>query len=71
MILNRKGYKAISKPSEGHNSIVRNIIHKWKTFKRVASFSGSGHLSKLTHAVFRETAKHEPYLILYMPQLAR
>jgi len=39
---------AISKQFEVHQYTVRNIIHKWKTFKTVANLPRRGHPSKFT-----------------------
>lgn len=50
----QKHYKAISKQFQDHHSIVKKIIHKWKTFNTIASFTMSGHLSKSTQGQYTE-----------------
>lgn len=35
----QKHYKAISKQFQDHHSIVKKIIHKWKTFNTIASLT--------------------------------
>jgi len=61
-----KGYKAISKLFGVHHSTVRNIIHKWKTFKTAVNLLRSGRPSKFTP----RSDPQELHLRLYRPKLA-
>ena len=66
-----KDYKAISKQFNVHHSTMRKIIHKWKTFKTVASLPRSGGPSKFNpksdHVMLRESANN-PRLTSQTPQ---
>ena len=57
-----KGYKSISKNLDVHQSMVRQIVYKWRMLSTVATLPRSGHPAKMTarsqHRMLNEIKKN-------------